>query len=77
MRTIDDVEKVEVWVYTDEEEPHYAVKIDDVKNVVYEEVELIEKEMECLPEIAREQYLFLAGKRHMLIEFFNLDDRCK
>ena len=46
---------------------------DDLHYVAKQNIKQIEKEMEDLEEIEREQYLFLAGKRAMYVEFFNIN----
>ena len=44
-----------------------------LRYVAKQNIKQIEKEMEDLEEIEREQYLFLAGKRAMYVEFFNIN----
>ena len=44
-----------------------------LRYVAKQNIKQIEKEMEELEEIEREQYLFLAGKRAMYVEFFNIN----
>jgi len=46
---------------------------DDLRYVAKQNIKQLEKEMKNLEEIEREQYLFLAGKRAMYVEFFNID----
>ena len=44
-----------------------------LKQSARENIKQIEKEMNECEELEREQYLFLAGKRHMYVEFFNIN----
>ena len=67
LKTLKDIEECE-------RSPFMFAGSESLRQAAREWVELIEKEMECLPEIAREQYLFLAGKRWALIEFFDIDE---
>jgi len=63
MKTLKDIE----YKYGKYKEFYYLLK------AAKENIKQIEREMDECEEIEREQYLFLAGKRHMYVEFFDID----
>ena len=68
MRTLKDIE---IYYMCGLDAEHIELK--ELRQAAREHIKQIEAEMEACEEIEREQYLFLAGKRHMFIEFFNIN----
>ena len=64
MKTLKDIE----YTYTDD-----VVWRSDLKDAAKQNIKQIEKEMDETDDADAEHYLFLAGKRHMFVEFFNIN----
>ena len=73
MKTLKDIKSDNMYD-VGEEKPILSWYVDDdLRYVAKQNILQIEKEMKELEEIEREQYLFLAGKRAMYVEFFNIN----
>jgi len=71
MRTLRDIEREQIQEHN--VCMYFYTGTDSLREIARENIKIIEKEMEELDEMEREQYLFLAGKRHMYIEFFGVN----
>jgi len=73
MKTLKDIKSDDLYDVDDEQQVFSWYVDDDLRYVAKQNIKQLEKEMEDLEEIEREQYLFLAGKRAMYVEFFNIN----
>ena len=73
MKTLKEIKHDNIYDVDDEQQIFSWYADDDLRYIAKQNIKQIEKEMEVLEEIEREQYLFLAGKRAMYVEFFNID----
>jgi len=73
MKTLKDIKSDNIYDVDDEQQIFSWYVDDDLRYVAKQNIKQLEKEMEDLEEIEREQYLFLAGKRAMYVEFFNIN----
>ena len=73
MKTLKDIKSDDIYNIGEEKPVILWYADDDLRYIAKQNIKQIEKEMEVLEEIEREQYLFLAGKRQMYVEFFNIN----
>ena len=73
MKTLKDIKSDDLYDVDDEQQVFSWYVDDDLRYVAKQNIKQLEKEMKDLVDIEREQYLFLAGKRAMYVEFFNID----